>query len=129
MQEDPAMALRGAVLIVDDDLEVRAGLREFLDAAGYAVLTASNGDEGLHVMRSPLPVGVVVLDVMMPVKNGIEMLMEKNADARLRDIPVLLLTAATYDVVAEIHGVKRVFPKPLKLVSLLEELELLDAAA
>ncbi len=123
------MALRGAVLIVDDDLEVRAGLREFLDAAGYAVLTASNGDEGLHVMRSPLPVGVVVLDVMMPVKNGIEMLMEKNADARLRDIPVLLLTAATYDVVAEIHGVKRVFPKPLKLVSLLEELELLDAAA
>jgi CheY-like chemotaxis protein len=123
------MPLSGAILVADDDPGVRANLREVLDAAGYPVLTASNGEEALHVMRSPLPVAAVVLDVMMPVKNGLEVLDEKNGDPRLRDIPVLLLTAVTYDLVAEIHGVRRVFPKPLQLVSLLEELEHLDAAA
>lgn len=123
------MSLAGAILVVDDDLEVRASLREILDGAGYPVLTAANGEEALHVLRSPLPVGAILLDVMMPVKNGLEVLLEKNSDARLRDIPVFLLTAATYDVVAEIHGVRRIFPKPLELARLLQELETLDAAA
>ena len=78
------------------------------------------------MLRSPLPVGVVLLDVMMPVMNGLEMLEQKNADPALRDVPVFLLTAQTYDVV-DPTVVQGVFAKPLDMARLVEALERLNA--
>ncbi len=119
------MALNGAVLIVDDDPGIRSSLRRLLEGVGYAVLIASDGEEGLRVLRSPLQVGLVLLDVLMPVMNGLELLEQKNSDPKLREIPVLLITAR--EPTAHPSGVHRILPKPLNTVELLLELERLDA--
>ena len=111
----------GAVLIVDDDPSVRGALRRLLEAEGYSALTAANGEEGLDVLRSRLKVGVVLLDLTMPVMSGIEMLQQKNSDAKLRHIPVLVLSAHAHHV--DMPPVNGVFPKPVDAEKLLQAID------
>jgi CheY-like chemotaxis protein len=63
------------VLVIDDDEQVRALLYEILDRAGFAVIEASNGVEGLKLYRSQ-PVDLVITDLVMPEKEGVETIME-----------------------------------------------------
>lgn len=78
------------VLIVEDDASLRLAMTKALRAAGYAVLTAKDGDEGLAVALSELP-DCVLLDVMMPGRNGYEVLAElRERDA---DLPIVMITA------------------------------------
>jgi CheY-like chemotaxis protein len=85
------------VLIVDDELAIVETLTEILGWAGYQVLAASNGQEGLRELgKKP---DVVVLDFMMPVMDGLQMLRAMRADARYRKIPVILMSAAGLDTV------------------------------
>ena len=87
------MASATVVLIVDDEYSIVETLAEVLAWEGYEVLTASNGAQALEVMRSR-PVGVVLLDVMMPILAGPEVLEAMRADPALRAVPVVLMTAA-----------------------------------
>lgn len=82
------------VLIVDDSNAIRAILRRSLEAAGYQVSEASNGEEGLAAARSQHP-SLVLLDVDMPVMDGLETMRTIHADSALKSIPVLFLTART----------------------------------
>jgi len=63
------------VLVIDDDEQVRALLYEILDRAGFAVIEASNGVEGLKLYRSQ-PADLVITDLIMPEKEGVETIME-----------------------------------------------------
>jgi len=82
-----------AILVVDDDADIRDSLRLALELEGYAVETASNGEEGWRSLRSdPLP-ALVLLDLAMPVLDGAGLLALVRADPRLRQLPVLLITA------------------------------------
>lgn len=80
------------VLVVDDDADVREVLRLFLEARGVEVCEAQNGADALEVLSHETP-ALVLLDVMMPIMNGPELLAEMRRDARLAGVPVLLITA------------------------------------
>lgn len=80
-------------MIVDDDLDIRRLLGALLRASGCRVLTAGNGAEAFGVLQaSPRPC-VILLDLMMPVMNGIEFRQRQMADPRFASIPVVLFSA------------------------------------
>jgi two-component system, OmpR family, response regulator CpxR len=81
------------VLVVDDDCGLRDVLREVLEPAGYDVVCACNGREALDYLRSHPPPALVLLDLMMPVMNGWEVLARLEADWELCGVRVLVLTA------------------------------------
>lgn len=82
------------VLIVEDDEAVRALMRAALAEAGYRVQAASNGEGGLSVLRLRRP-DAIVLDLMMPIMDGWAFRAEQRKVAGLRDIPIVVVTAAT----------------------------------
>ena len=81
------------ILICDDEKDIVAALKIYLEAEGYETLCAFNGQEALEALRSH-DVQLVLLDIMMPVMDGI------SAMARIREesnVPVILLTAKSED--------------------------------
>lgn len=64
------------ILVVDDELDILNIVKAFLSDRGYDVVTANNGDEALKVVRAHSDVGLVLLDVVMPGRGGIETLKE-----------------------------------------------------
>jgi CheY-like chemotaxis protein len=83
------------VLVVDDDPDIRETLRFVLEDAGYPVYAAENGREALEVLASAdqLP-GLILLDLMMPVMSGDELLKALKAVKALAQIPVTVVTAS-----------------------------------
>jgi signal transduction histidine kinase/CheY-like chemotaxis protein len=79
-------------LLVDDDEAVRDTVSHALTGSGWNVRQASNGQEALDSLTDATPT-LILLDLMMPVMDGFDFLIEKQADARWRDIPVIVLTA------------------------------------
>ena len=80
------------ILVVDDDPDLVETVSMMLEAQNHEVIPAYGGIEGLQKLRSERP-DLVVLDIMMPDKDGFEVCKEMKADPQLADIPVLLLTA------------------------------------
>ena len=84
------------ILIVDDEPFILRSLSFVLRRAGYDVVEAHDGVEGLELARSEKP-DLVFLDVMMPRKNGYEVLEEMRADPELAETVVFMLTAKGQD--------------------------------
>jgi DNA-binding response OmpR family regulator len=80
------------IVVAEDDDVVRELIVTHLELAGYTTSTARNGYQALEVMTATQPQGVV-LDLGMPKMDGMAVLKALRANARLRDIPVLVLTA------------------------------------
>lgn len=80
------------ILIADDDPLLRALLEHKLAAEDHHVLSAEDGGQVADVVREHSP-DLIVLDAMMPVMDGFEVLRRLKADADTRDIPVIMLTA------------------------------------
>jgi CheY-like chemotaxis protein/anti-sigma regulatory factor (Ser/Thr protein kinase) len=80
------------VLIVEDDAPLRELLRRMLEREGYAVVEAGDGQAALERLREGTP-GVILLDLMMPVMDGFEFLVERGREEAWRRIPVIVLTA------------------------------------
>jgi CheY-like chemotaxis protein len=104
------------VLIVDDDRDVRDAMAELLCDEGYECLQARNGLEALAVLKVERP-GLLLVDLIMPIMNGVDLLARLRQDPALRDIPVIAMTAANDRMV----GVKLdgpVLHKPIDLTLL-----------
>jgi CheY-like chemotaxis protein len=84
------------VLIVDDDSAVRTALKELFETEGYTVAVAANGRAALNHLGAGLRPCVVLLDLMMPVMDGWDFRTEQLQDPLLKEIPVLILTAAGF---------------------------------
>lgn len=84
------------VLVVDDEPDVLLLCRVNLEFAGHEVLEASNGERGVELALGERP-DVIVLDVMLPERDGLSVLRELSADTRTQDTPVILLTARAQD--------------------------------
>ncbi|HLA63147.1 MAG TPA: response regulator, partial [Rhodothermales bacterium] len=76
------------VLLVDDEEDILELLGYTLEKAGFRVLTARDGAEGLRLARSSEP-DLFVLDIMMPRMDGVELTQRLREDARLRLTPIL----------------------------------------
>jgi len=79
------------ILIVDDEENIRFVLKYNLELDGHSVIEAKHGEEALGHARSEID--LILLDVMMPVMNGIETCKRLKADPDTRDIPIIMLTA------------------------------------
>ena len=82
------------VLVVDDDAPIRLLLRSVLELEGWEVLEAEDGEQALALAKAELP-HAVVLDVMMPGKDGFEVLAELRSTEHGRAMAIVMLTAKT----------------------------------
>ncbi len=114
------------VLIVDDDAAMRESMADVLRDEGHRVLVARDGREGIAVLRGDGEISVVLLDVMMPVMNGLEFLAEKIRDPGIAEVPVMLMTAHQQHT-REVVGVTTIFTKPFDVRALLREVKRLCA--
>jgi len=104
----------GTVLVVDDDRVNRLLLQRSLQADGHAVTLAENGRAALELLDDALP-DVILLDILMPELDGFDVLDHVKGDARLRDIPVIMISAVdeVESVVRCIEaGAEDYLPKP-----------------
>jgi len=92
MQVQAALGER-RLLLVEDDGELRSSLAELLRSDGYDVVGAANGSEALEYLRQAPAPDLILLDLMMPVKDGWQFRIEQKRDPNISSIPVLAISA------------------------------------
>ena len=113
------------ILIVDDEPNIVRTLKDRLEMNDYNVITATNGKEGLEQAVDEKP-DIILLDVIMPVMDGLEMLEAMSRTSECEDISVIMLTARsqTQDIArAKACGIEDYIVKPFDLSELLEKIE------
>jgi DNA-binding response OmpR family regulator len=116
---------RTKILIVDDEPNIVQTLQDRLEMNEYDVVTACNGQEGLEQAINEVP-DVILLDVIMPIMDGHEMLEALRKQPGCEDISVIMLTARsqTQDIArANACGIEDYIVKPFDLSELLEKIE------
>lgn len=104
------------ILVIEDDEQTRGLLREMLERAGYEVADVANGDLGLKKQREN-PCQLVITDILMPDKEGIETIMELRKDDPR--VPIIAISGGgvagglDYLAVAKNLGARRTFAKPV----------------
>ncbi|HZG53240.1 MAG TPA: response regulator, partial [Pyrinomonadaceae bacterium] len=101
----PIEESEAAVLIVNDSPDALALTGVVLQQAGYRVLVAADGLEGLELARRELP-ALIISDVMMPHLDGIELCRRLRADARLHLTPIILISAHRKDTETALEGLQ-----------------------
>ncbi len=117
---DPSQGKGRAILVVDDDEHTRNLLRDLCETSGYAVSVAEDGVSALEAMQRQRP-DLLLLDLMMPRKDGFAVLKTIRESPALADLPVIILTAMG-DMDGKIRGMELgaddYVTKPFKLVEL-----------
>ncbi len=107
------------VLVVEDDPSIAIGLRINLESEGYEVHVADDGERGLELARSLAP-DIMVLDVMLPKRNGLEVLHQLRSEGQNMPIIILSAKAGEMDKVAGLElGAEDYVAKPFSLAELL----------
>ncbi len=110
-------------MLVEDDDDLREALAEVLATADLEVIEAHDGQHALELLRhATRPPAVILLDLMMPVMDGETFLEHRAADAELRRIPVVVLTAQTRRGRKLGHPVAAILEKPVFVPELLDEI-------
>jgi CheY-like chemotaxis protein len=107
------------VLLVEGDAEVRDLLQDSLELLGYDVIPASSGKQALDYLsleRAPPP-DIVVLELMLPIVNGWQVVERIRRDPEVAGVPVVVITGATRD---KPMGVTALFRKPLQMQAFLD---------
>ncbi|PIQ78294.1 response regulator [Candidatus Peregrinibacteria bacterium CG11_big_fil_rev_8_21_14_0_20_41_10] len=84
------------ILIAEDEQFLQKIMAQKLTALGAKVLTASNGQEAVEIIRKETP-DLVLLDLMMPIQNGFDVLKITKADEKLKNIPIIILSNLEQD--------------------------------
>ncbi|MBI3541783.1 MAG: response regulator [Deltaproteobacteria bacterium] len=101
------------ILVVDDDADIREAMKVVLKREGYEVVTATNGQEALDVLRQIARPNLILLDLMMPVMDGWEFTLAMHMDPNLTGIPLLLVTAYAERAVGVETGDDGMITKPI----------------
>ena len=111
------------VLLVDDNPAILDALRSCYEE-GFEVVAATNGAEALSLLRGGLAANVILLDVLMPHMDGWDFRATQLADAALRDIRIVVITACGFapQTIRQQFHAYNVFAKPLQLVQFLQTL-------
>ncbi len=109
------------VLIVEDEHDIREDLADVLRDNGYQVFTASNGAEGIRLLREQTSPHVILLDLVMPVMNGYEFRDAQSKEPEWAGIPTVIMSGdgALPQRAFELQ-VQGLIPKPFTLDHLLE---------
>ena len=106
------------ILVVEDNDDVREMMAITLELEGHDVSTATNGCDALTKLRQGDRPCVILLDLMMPVMNGWEFRQEIENDPVLREVPVVIISAATAELIHTTTAAAYL-PKPLNMDQLL----------
>lgn len=123
--------MKHKILIVDDEAHIVTVLEMRLKAAGYEVVTARDGQEGLELAKKEKP-DLLILDLMLPKMNGYLVCSLLKKDSRYARIPVILFTAKARDEdvnLGEEAGADAYVNKPYEPQVLLDKIRELIAAA
>ncbi len=106
------------VLVVDDDPDIREAVQDILSFEGYTVVQADNGREALELLsrRQPVRPCIILLDLMMPVMDGEELVGHLQKDPALAVLPVILVTASGRGM---FPGIRAIIKKPFEMDELL----------
>jgi two-component system, OmpR family, response regulator CpxR len=107
------------ILLVEDDLDIRDLLQDYLEEQGYDVVPAGTGKQAIDflVLDPQSPPDIVILDLMMPIMTGWQVLERIRQEPHLAELPVVVLTAAARD---KPPGAAALFRKPFRLEALVE---------
>ncbi|MCP4606353.1 MAG: diguanylate cyclase [Proteobacteria bacterium] len=109
-------------VVVDDAPAVRSVMEKEMMALGFGVEVASNGQEGLELVREVLP-DIVITDIKMPIKSGIELCADLAADPRTSSVPIIVISAGVTDQLVRNSfdsGAINFLPKPVDVSQLAE---------
>jgi len=110
------------ILVIDDEPNIVDVLKARLEANGYEVVIAHDGDSGLDAVKLTRP-DLIILDVMMPRMDGLTFAKKMKADESIPDIPIIVLTAKEkMRDLFEIEGIKDYITKPYTAPELLEKI-------
>lgn len=119
--------MAGSILIVEDSFETRLMLRMLLEMSGFEVHEAENGEDALEKLDQHPP-DLVLLDVMMPIMDGITACKKLRQDARFAQLPVIMLSGKTHGDAARIGleaGATAYMAKPINSEQLLKQIHAL----
>jgi two-component system phosphate regulon response regulator PhoB len=128
LAEFVAVMARPRILIIEDERALTDVLAYNLQREGYETLVAHDGQEGLRKAQTLLP-DLIILDLMLPVLNGLEVCRELRAGERTRTIPILMLTAKaeeTDQVVGFSLGADDYVTKPFSVKVLMQRVKALQ---
>ncbi len=118
------------IIIIEDEIALQKSLSEFLSLEGFEVISALDGEVGFQLIQKNLP-DLILLDIILPKKDGYEVIDEIKNDPKTKNIPIILLTNLSGD-----ENVEKAFSKGIttylvksdqKLEDVLEKInELLD---
>jgi len=113
---------QSTILLAEDDLDIRDSVQDVLEEIGCDVIPARTGKQALDFLSNDprSPPDMVILDLMMPLVTGWQVLEAIQNDPALAKIPVLILTAATQD---RPSGVAALLQKPFQIQALLETVQ------
>ncbi len=115
------------ILIIDDNSEVLETYRRILEHAGYEIIVATNGKEGIRTFKEEEP-DLVITDIFMPEKEGLETIMELRHN--FPDVKIIAISGGgdgmgpeNYLKMAKDFGVMSALTKPIEMEALLEEVQ------
>ncbi|MEI7426187.1 MAG: response regulator [Candidatus Moraniibacteriota bacterium] len=79
------------ILLVEDELTLHKALKEFLEEASFEIISAFNGEDAVVLAKSSKP-DLILLDIILPKKDGFEVLADLKLDEKIQKVPVVLLT-------------------------------------
>ena len=115
---------RQRILIVDDEMDLLTVLKFGLEAEGYEVVTASDGEQGLAAARQLIP-DLMVLDLMLPRMDGYKVCRALKFDERYKRIPIFILSARSGDTDRRLAlelGADEFHTKPYEMRTLIERI-------
>lgn len=111
------------IFVIEDDLHIRESLTELLEIEGFSVFSAINGQDALDKLRSGERADLILLDLMMPVKDGFQFRAEQEIDPEMSKIPVIIMSAnGSISASKELGMVAHYLNKPIDLDALLESI-------
>ncbi|HET6283757.1 MAG TPA: response regulator [Polyangia bacterium] len=117
MPETTPHPMAKSVLLVEDDRDIRESLIELLDGEGYLTIAVENGRDALAHLARIRPC-LIIADYLMPDMNGTDLVKAVQGQETLRDIPILILTAASKHMMGGDVTVP-VLTKPVTIAALL----------
>jgi len=113
------------VTVIDDEKGLVQTITAFLETRDFLVSFAYNGVEGLEIIKKERP-DIILLDIMMPIRDGRDLLADLKKDAEIKDIPVIVLTAKDEQFVRDYMlelGAYEYITKPYDSYALLRQIK------